>query len=333
MRGRIDSIDGDKVHTLTTLDTIGGAAFVKFGSVGKITKINKANVGKLVALVEFAGGSALAAPEMLMSHAEWVAQLPGGFRLQDVVCTAITHSDGNDDILPGTCGMVVGPSPVDKEERFLVDFGTARLWHVWYDTVVREAEYAYFTRAGQHRRPTATPQFLPASMSVTVLSEDPPVYRVDNFLCDAEIQDILKVGKPLLQTSKLQVERGGHVDAALRSQSFGDHTDFFLPGATDGDLNSGQRVFTCFLYLNDDFDGGETIFPLLNLTVVPKKGSMVLWRNVLRKGKGKGKGGKDTAAVDGRTVHRGNPVLDGVKYAANLWVVERPFELYRTTLL
>jgi prolyl 4-hydroxylase len=115
-------------------------------------------------------------------------------------------------------------------------------------------------------------------------------------------------------------------------EGFGDHTDFFPPQSTDqGDAASGQRVFTAFFYLNDDFKGGETVFPLLNITVQPKKGRLLLFRNVLRNvppGR--------PLIVDGRTMHRGNLVLPGSvepKYAMNLWVLEKPFEIYRTTLL
>ena len=115
-------------------------------------------------------------------------------------------------------------------------------------------------------------------------------------------------------------------------EGFGDHTDFFAPqSADDGDRMSGQRIFTAIFYLNDDFVGGETVFPLLNITVTPKKGKMLLFRNVLRKNRP----GKPPI-VDGRTLHRGNVLLPGSKedkYAVNLWVLEKPFELYRTTLL
>ena len=127
------------------------------------------------------------------------------------------------------------------------------------------------------------------------------------------------------------------------NQSFGDHTDFFPPGAAGnvgGGSASGQRLFTAFLYLNDDFEGGETVFPLINITVAPKKGTMLFWRNTLKAphpALPRGNAAPDvpfaSPAVDGRTEHRGNPVLKGVKYAANLWILERPFELYRTTLL
>ena len=116
------------------------------------------------------------------------------------------------------------------------------------------------------------------------------------------------------------------------------------PDDRNVDRAAGQRVFTGLLYLTDEFDGGQTVFPALNLTVQPTRGTLrarlqpepgvaaarvpsfasliefisaVFWRNL------------DFAfRPDPRTVHRANPVTGaGHKLAANLWVLERPFGL------
>ena len=89
----------------------------------------------------------------------------------------------------------------------------------------------------------------------------------------------------------------------------------------DTDVAAGQRTFTAFLFLNDEFEGGETEFPLLNLTVTPKKGMMAFWRNT----------DHDDNRVDPRTLHRGRAVRSGEKLACNLWVLQKRFEVYRTT--
>jgi prolyl 4-hydroxylase len=97
-------------------------------------------------------------------------------------------------------------------------------------------------------------------------------------------------------------------------QYFGPHTDYFKP--TDKNVDdAGQRLFTGLAYLNDDFEGGETVFNLLNLTIRPRRGRMVFWRNL------------DFAArPDPRTVHRADPVRAGRKLACNMWVLERRFQ-------
>jgi len=73
----------------------------------------------------------------------------------------------------------------------------------------------------------------------------------------------------------------------------------------------GVRVFTFFVYLSDVTAGGGTRFTDLGLVVQPKLGRAVLWPSVK---------GEDLLSADMRTNHEALPVIDGVKYAANLWI-------------
>jgi hypothetical protein len=65
-------------------------------------------------------------------------------------------------------------------------------------------------------------------------------------------------------------------------------------------------------YLNDDFDGGATIFPRLGLRVRPIAGAALYWSNVLPNGR-----------IDERTFHGGEPVTRGTKLACNIWIHRR----------
>lgn len=69
------------------------------------------------------------------------------------------------------------------------------------------------------------------------------------------------------------------------------------------------RRTTYLLYLNDNFDGGETYFPLLGHTVTPKAGSCLRF---------------PSSDAEGRLLwqseHGGLPVTGGTKYALNIWV-------------
>lgn len=70
----------------------------------------------------------------------------------------------------------------------------------------------------------------------------------------------------------------------------------------------GVRILTLFIYLNDVEEGGGTHFPLLGITVQPKKGNAVLWPSV-----------RDEApeSKDARTDHEALPVKKGIKYGSN----------------
>lgn len=78
----------------------------------------------------------------------------------------------------------------------------------------------------------------------------------------------------------------------------------------------GQRAVTLLIYLNDDFDGGETYFPVLDYKVTPRKGTALVFRDLDVDNK-----------VDPYSFHAGLPVFQGRKYAFNLWGWTQPFRL------
>lgn len=78
----------------------------------------------------------------------------------------------------------------------------------------------------------------------------------------------------------------------------------------------GQRAITILVYLNDDFEGGETYFPNLDRKIRPKKGTAVVFHLL----------DKDYR-IDPYSLHAGLPVYAGRKYAFNLWVWNKPFRI------
>ena len=76
----------------------------------------------------------------------------------------------------------------------------------------------------------------------------------------------------------------------------------------------GPRILTWFMYLSDVEEGGATNFPRLGIKNDPKLGRVILWPSVLD---------EDPTKIDSRTYHEAQPVVKGVKYAANSW-----FHLY-----
>jgi prolyl 4-hydroxylase len=95
------------------------------------------------------------------------------------------------------------------------------------------------------------------------------------------------------------------------------HFDYFPPEQMGSGVHlakGGQRVSTLILYLNDVDQGGETIFPSLHLTVVPKKGAAIHFEYCNTSGQ-----------VDPSTLHGGAPVLAGEKWIATKWMRQRRY--------
>lgn len=76
-----------------------------------------------------------------------------------------------------------------------------------------------------------------------------------------------------------------------------------LPGLTN------QRVRTALVYLNEDYAGGETEFPRLDLRVKGRTGDVLVFSNT----------GPDGRA-DPLSEHAGLPVVSGVKHLASRWI-------------
>src|SRR5690606_20321446 len=79
--------------------------------------------------------------------------------------------------------------------------------------------------------------------------------------------------------------------------------------------DDGRRIreWTLLAYLNSGFEGGDTYFPLLDLTVRPSRGALLVFRN-------RGKDGR----MNGYSLHAGTPVSAGIKYACNIWCSNDP---------
>ena len=98
-------------------------------------------------------------------------------------------------------------------------------------------------------------------------------------------------------------------------QEFKPHHDFLdptQPGQATDIAQRGQRVATFLLFLNDDFEGGETEFPYLGLRHRGRKGDALMFSNIGGKGK-----------LDLRTLHAGLPPSAGEKWILSQWIRDR----------
>uniref|UniRef100_A0A8D8WZJ9 procollagen-proline 4-dioxygenase n=1 Tax=Cacopsylla melanoneura TaxID=428564 RepID=A0A8D8WZJ9_9HEMI len=105
-------------------------------------------------------------------------------------------------------------------------------------------------------------------------------------------------------TEGLQVNNygiGGHYLWHYDALYYNAHYDYYV----------NDRIATWMFYLNDVIEGGNTVFPRLNISVPPEKGAAVFWYNLL-----------STGENDHRTMHGGCPILQGTKWVTNMWISE-----------
>ena len=190
----------------------------------------------------------------------------------------------------------------------------------------------------------------------TVLSEAPEVRLFPALFSKAECDYLINVAKPALQPSiVIDPETGRHVPNPVRTSSgvsfpfvdenpaihalnrrlaatsgtdvkageplwvlhyapgeqYREHSDA-LPGAAPNQ----QRVLTFLVYLNDDYEGGETTFPAAGVKVRGRTGDGLLFRNASPDG-----------TPDPRAMHAGLPVSRGAKLIASRWIRAAPLVL------
>ncbi len=113
----------------------------------------------------------------------------------------------------------------------------------------------------------------------------------------------------------------GHLEASAvlhyaEGEQITEHFDFIDPDAPDHDLQvarDGQRMATFLVYLNDDYESGETEFPRLGVSHKGEAGEALVFVNALPNGK-----------ADVRTVHAGRPPRNGEKWIVSQFIRNRP---------
>lgn len=185
-------------------------------------------------------------------------------------------------------------------------------------------------------------------------SYNPLIYTIDNFLTDDECNEIINLSEEYkfrrgyvldsdsenslseLRTNSLiwidhnktkNVKRVIDKIASLvslpsdnaedmqlirynKSEHYSHHYDAF---ERTSKLSDNQRLITALVYLSDVKKGGETDFSKIGLRIKPKKGKLIIFYNCLKDGK----------TPNPNSLHAGLPVVEGTKYAFNLWFHEK----------
>lgn len=179
--------------------------------------------------------------------------------------------------------------------------------HVWrLDGLLSPAECAYLIERAAPlvrpstvidpatRRPMPNPVRDSHGAAIAPPDEDPAIHAITCRIA-AATGTRWEQGEPL------------HLLRYTPGQQYRRHVDT-LPAAAN------QRVLTVLVYLNDDYEGGETEFEG-GLAVRGRAGDAVAFANT-----------RPDGSADPRTAHAGRPVGHGVKWLATRWIRARPHD-------
>jgi prolyl 4-hydroxylase len=199
------------------------------------------------------------------------------------------------------------------------------------------------------------------TLKMPVLSTDPYIEMMDDFLTPDECNHFIQIADGKLNRALVSSDNGGvfsggrtgsncwithahdevvgdvcrriadYVKMPLKnaesvqvvyygsSQEYGRHYDGWKFIDTEKNRRclsrGGQRLMTCLVYLNEPVRGGTTDFTRLGISVTPKIGRLVIFHNVH----------EGTNELHENSEHAGMPVLEGEKYAFNLWFRQQDF--------
>ena len=182
-------------------------------------------------------------------------------------------------------------------------------------------------------------------VEATVLHQEPLIVRFERLLSDDECRQLIEAAAPRLEESRLvnkivseiRTSRGmffeeeesplirrieyrvsqlmnvpvEHAEGLQvlhygPGQEYREHYDFF---GRNSPAARNNRISTLIIYLNDVEEGGETVFPLLQLAVKPKRGSALYFEYFYR-----------NQELNDLTLHSSAPVVRGEKWVATQWM-------------
>lgn len=137
-------------------------------------------------------------------------------------------------------------------------------------------------------------------------------------LCETDLIKTLDQRMAALMNWPIENGEGLQVLNYSTSGEYKEHFDYFDPdlaGSQQQIKHGGNRVATLIIYLNNVKEGGETLFPKIGFSAVPKQGSAIYFEYLNHLGQ-----------LDKLTLHAGTPVTAGEKWIATKWVRERRYE-------
>ena len=170
-------------------------------------------------------------------------------------------------------------------------------WLIQRGAPLQQRSYVYDPQTGHGERNEARTNSV-ASFKLTDL--DLPLILIRHRIAST-------IGIPVEHFERTSVFR------YLAGQTFADHADYISPSFSAEIRQRGQRPFTFLVYLNDDFDGGETHFLRIDKKFRVGVGDALFWRNLT-----------DRGAPDESTQHAGAPPTRGEKWLLSQFVRDKP---------
>lgn len=84
---------------------------------------------------------------------------------------------------------------------------------------------------------------------------------------------------------------------------------FYKPHQDTFSFDKNRRMYTFIIALNDDYEGGETVFPIINKKYRLEKGDVLFFDTL-----------NNYECMTKKALHGGAPVESGEKWVCNLWV-------------
>ena len=135
-------------------------------------------------------------------------------------------------------------------------------------------------------------------------AETPRLHEIAGSICDL-------MGMPLEHAENIQVI---HYPPGTQYRAHFDAYDLQTATGIRTLQRGGQRISTTLCYLNFVESGGGTGFPKLDLEITPRPGRLVVFNNCEA----------DQMERSNLSLHAGNPVKAGEKWAFNLWFRQYP---------
>lgn len=148
------------------------------------------------------------------------------------------------------------------------------------------------------------------------ISEDRTSYQTGFLLNQTDIIKNIEERISNILNCPLLHQEGFNVVCYESGQFYSPHYDWFDKDCPieKEHYHNNQRIITVIFYLNDDFTGGCTEFPEVNIKIIPKRGKALMFSNI-----------DEYGIEDELTLHQGCPPRDGTKWIANKWVREMEF--------